>query len=96
MAAAGFSGDVARETTDGHLEILAWQGEPEIKLTCTPLGELRLQSVEIGAFQIIELPRRWDDPDREPDDGPQDQLAAMFRRVKAALVAWVDVMDHFR
>lgn len=82
--------------TGGLPEIRAWQGDPEIQLTCTRIGELRLESIALKAFQMIALPRSWDDPDRERDDDPRDQLAAMFRRVKAALMAWVDVMDHLR
>jgi hypothetical protein len=84
------------ETADGRDAILAWQGNPEIKISCTPDGQLRLESISVRAFQIIELPRRWDDPDREPDDDPYDQLAQMLQRVKAALYAWSEVMDHFR
>lgn len=86
--------DVPREVSKGHHAILAWQGDPEIHLTCTPVGELRLESITVHAFQGIDLPRRWDHPDREPDDEPHEQLAAMFRRVKAALHAWGEVMDH--
>lgn len=40
------------------------------------------------------LPRSWDDSEREPDEHPHDQLLTMFRRVKAALHAWAEVMDH--
>jgi hypothetical protein len=88
--------DVLREVENGRHEILAWQGDPELKVTCTASGDLRLESVKLRVFELVTLPRRWDDPDREIDDGPLDQLAMMARRVKAALVAWVDLMDHFR
>ena len=86
--------EVTRELPDGNLAILAWQGDPEIKVTCDHLGELRLHSISVSAFQGIDLPRRWDDSEREPDDEPHDQLAKMFKRVKAALHAWGEVMDH--
>lgn len=86
--------DVARELPDGQLAILAWQDGPEIRANCSPEGELRLESIKLSAFQLIELPRKWDSLEREPDDHPHAQLVAMFRRVKAALHAWGEVMDH--
>jgi hypothetical protein len=86
--------DLARELPDGQLAILAWQGGPEVKASCSPDGALRLESIKLSAFQLIELPRKWDSPEREPDDHPHAQLVAMFRRVKAALHAWGEVMDH--
>ncbi|MBL0194009.1 MAG: hypothetical protein IPQ09_07245 [Myxococcales bacterium] len=88
--------DAVRETPEGRLAILAWQGDPEAKITCNPLGELRLESLTVRAFQSIDLPRTWDDPAREPDEAPHAQLRAMFERVRAALYAWGEVMDHFR
>lgn len=90
------SEDAVRETPEGRLAILAWQGDPEAKITCNPLGELRLESLTVRAFQGIDLPRKWDDPEREPDEAPHAQLRAMFERVRAALYAWGEVMDHFR
>jgi hypothetical protein len=86
--------EVTRETADGRHAVLAWQGDPEIKLTCNPLGGLRLESLSVRAFQGIDLLRRWDDPEREPDEDPYQHLAAMLQRLKAALYAWGEVMDH--
>jgi len=48
----------------------------------------------VSAFQGIDLPRRRDDAEREPDTHPHEQLGAMFARAKAALHAWGEVMDH--
>lgn len=84
----------ARETPNGRLAILAWQSDPKIELVCKPGGELGLNAVSVHAFQLLELPRRWDDPEREADDHPHEQLTAMFRRLKAAMYAWGEVMDH--
>ena len=86
--------DVTRETPDGRIAILAWQGDPEVKLACNPNGELRLEAISVRAFQGIDLPRHWDDPERETDEGPYEELTAMFQRLKAALYAWGEVMDH--
>lgn len=90
------SEDVMRESPDGYHAILGWQGDPEMKVTCNALGELRLEAISVSAFQMIDLPRKWDDPEREPDDDPHEQLRAMFARVRAALHAWGEVMDHLR
>ncbi len=89
------SDDVTRKTRRGDLAVLAWQGDPEVKLVCRPDGELRLEEVRVNAFQGIDLPRKWND-DRRPDPGPEVQLTAMFARVRAALHAWGEVTDHLR
>lgn len=83
-----------REAADGRLEILAWRGDPEIQATCGADGDLKLEGLEVSAWQAIELPRQWDDPAREPDAPPDRQLDEMFARVRAALHAWMEVMDH--
>lgn len=88
--------EVTRATDDGDHAVLAWQGDPEIETTCNAQGELRLRSIAIAAFQGIDLPRVWDHSENEPDDHPHEQLRTMFLRVKAALYAWGEVMDHLR
>lgn len=65
-------------------------------MTCNAIGELRLEAISVSAFQMIDLPRKWDDPERDPDDDPHEQLRAMFARVRAALHARGEVMDHLR
>ncbi len=89
------SEEVVRETGDGRHAVLAWQGDPELKLVCGPGGELRLEEIRVHAFQGIDLPRKWNDG-REPDEPPHEQLTALFARVRAALHAWGEVMDHLR
>lgn len=86
----------ARETDDGNLEFLAWQGQPQVHCACGADGNLKLEAVEVSSWQAIELPRSWDDPDREPDEYPRAQLRALFARVKASLHAWMEVTDHLR
>jgi hypothetical protein len=83
-----------RENRKGNLEILAWRSEPELSLLCKPDGSLVLRNVEIAAGQMIKLPRNWDDRSRKPDKGPHDQLAALFRRLKASLHGWTQALDH--
>ncbi|WP_159397605.1 hypothetical protein [Sorangium cellulosum] len=81
---------------DGSVAILAWQDDPSVRLVCGPAGELRLHAIELSAWQAIDLPRRWDDPDRERDEPPYAQLAALLARVRSSLFAWMEVLDHLR
>jgi len=83
-----------REGKRGLPEILAWQGEPEAHVLCSPDGVLRLRGVELATWQAIETPRRRDDTERRPDKPPDEQLVAMFKRLKAAMNAWMEALDH--
>jgi hypothetical protein len=83
-----------RENRKGNLEILAVRSEPELNVLCKPDGSLALRGVEVAAWQAISLPRKWDDSSRKPDKGPHDQLAALFRRLKASLHGWTEALDH--
>jgi hypothetical protein len=42
-----------------------------------------LNGVEFSAWQVVHVPRQLDDPDREPNEPPDAELAAMFARVRA-------------
>ncbi len=86
--------ETSREGRGGRTEILAWQGEPKASVLVAPDGTLKLDGIELASWQAIELPRKWDDPSRKPDKPPEQQLVAMFSRVKLALHAWMEVMDH--
>jgi hypothetical protein len=77
----------------GALEVLAWQGPPKAEIACNPTAALELEAVTIAAMQLIELPRTLD-VGVEPDDGPEPQLRAMFQRIRAALMAWMQALDH--
>jgi hypothetical protein len=46
-------------------------------------------------MQIIELPRLLDEPDQH-DEGPEVELEELFGRVRAALMAWSQALDHLR
>lgn len=78
----------------GMLEILAWQEKPKAITVCSPTGELLLAAVEISAGQLVELPRVLDGSDRARDEGPEEQLASLFGRVRASLMAWMQAVDH--
>lgn len=86
--------ETVRERGDERLEVLAWQGAPEAKVLFTPEGELLLHEVHVSAFQLVWPPRILDDPDPEQDPEVDDQLRELFARVRAALVAWTEALDH--
>ena len=83
-----------RENRKGNLEILAFRSDPGLNVLCKPDGSLVLRGVDVEAWQAINLPRKWDDSSRKPDKGPHEQLAALFRRVKASLHGWREALDH--
>jgi len=87
--------DIPRE--HGQFAILAWQeAEPRVHALCRPSGELMVEGLEIAAWQAIDVPRILDDPDHDPDPGPDEELAAMFGRTQAALSGWMQALDHLR
>ena len=85
-----------RENEEGSLEVLAWQGAPEARVSCTAEGDLLLESVSISAMQTMRTPRIFDDPDKEPDEPVYGQLLEMFHRVRASLLAWMQALDHLK
>lgn len=66
----------------------------EAHLLCGRDGNLRLHSVEVSAWQAVDLARKWGDTSRKPDTGTDKQLRALFTRVGVALQAWVELTDH--
>lgn len=85
-----------RENDEGRLEVVGWQDEPKATIVCDDGGALLLESVEVAAFQIIELPSDNDGFDRPSDEEPEEQLRGLFHRVRAALSAWMQTLDHLR
>ena len=76
-------------------EVLAWRGDIEVRATCGSDGELQLEGLKLAAFQLLEIPVQWDDPERgKPRVGPERELEAMFKRTRAALYAWTESLDH--
>lgn len=84
------------EEEEGDLIPLSWCGEPTAQFQCDPDGRLHLSSVELSAWQRIDLPREWDDPDREQDPEPNAQLVDLAGRVREALHAWEDCLRHLQ
>jgi hypothetical protein len=88
--------ETSREGRRGQLAILAHQGEPTAEVRCGRDGELKLDAVEVAAWQAIELARKWSDSSRRPDKGVGEQLDQMFARVRAALDAWAEMTIHLQ
>ncbi len=86
--------EVMTEGERGLTAVLAWQGDPVLEVECSPEGELKLNAVEVSAWQLITLPRVWDNTEREHDEHPSEQLAAMFKRVRLAMNGFMEAMDH--
>lgn len=85
--------EIVKEAPSGALEVRGWKGDPELHVTCDAEGALKLEGVELEGWQAILLPRHWDDHERS-DDEPDEQLAAMFARLKLAMRAWMESVDH--
>lgn len=86
--------EVMTEGVRGLPAVLAWQSDPVLAVQCSPEGELKLNAVEVSAWQLITLPRARSSSEREPDEHPGEQLREMFKRVRLAMNAWMEAMDH--
>jgi hypothetical protein len=68
---------------------IAWRGDLEIDGRSTPDGVFSVQGMSVSAFEMIVVPRIWDDPRRRAREASADKqidgLAVCFR---GALDAW--------
>jgi hypothetical protein len=76
------------EWAEGLPSILSHCSEPEVKAECDAQGNLLLTGVRLSAWQGIDLPRQWDDPDRDYEEWPENALREFVGRVQRALEAW--------
>lgn len=88
--------EIARRGPDDRLEVVGWKGDPRIKAFVTVKGESKLDGASLSAWQSIDLPRVWDDPEREPDEPVDDQLQRLAQRLRSALHAWAEMTHHLR
>ncbi|MCQ3978131.1 MAG: hypothetical protein DPW09_32295 [Anaerolineae bacterium] len=79
---------------DDNLIVLSSRSEPVAQLRCDPDGRLFLTGVELSAWQSIDLPREWDNPDRPVDPDPDAQLFDFTERVRRALQAWEQCLPY--
>jgi hypothetical protein len=74
----------AEEAREG-IVVHSWGGKAAARLRCEPDGRLLLTGVEWPAWQMINLVREWDDPEREPDEFVGEELADFADHVRDAL-----------
>jgi hypothetical protein len=72
----------------------SWTGEPEVELHCSPGGQLYLHGVSLSAWQLLRLPRQWDDPDRPRDEDPLPALVEFLERAGEAQEAWGETLEY--
>jgi hypothetical protein len=82
------------ETRDEKMTIFATRSEPEAEVQPAADGQLYLTGVKLSAWEGIDLPRQWDDRDREQDEDPYEQLADFVERVWEAMDEWNQSLAH--
>ena len=82
------------ETRDEKIAIFATRSEPEAEVQPAADGQLYLTGVKLSAWEGIDLPRQWDDPDREQDEDPYERLADFVERVWDAMDEWNQSLVH--
>lgn len=75
---------------------LGWCGAPTAEVACEADGTVLLAAVGLEAWQPVLLPRQWDDPDREPDDDPDEAVGELAQRVRRAMDGWTDAVKVLR
>ncbi len=75
---------------DGRIvAVMGGRGDIEVKIQVTAQGELSLAGVSVRGFQLVRVPRVWDDPDRrDTEKGNANELARLAMRFKQALEDW--------
>jgi len=66
------------------------QRNTQIQARAAPDGTLAMTGMSIPAFEMVRLPRVWDDPTRrEKERGAGAQLDRLVRRFRSALDVWM-------
>jgi hypothetical protein len=69
--------------------ILGSREQPRIETQCREPGGLSLSGISVSAFQMVRIPRHWDDPDRRrAEKDNSGELARIAGRFKEALDEW--------
>jgi hypothetical protein len=69
--------------------VIAWRGDLEIVGRSTPDGAFWFDGMSVSAFEMIVLPRIWDDPRRrEREASADEQIDGLAVRFRGALDAW--------
>ena len=67
----------------------AWRGDLEIEGRTTPVGAFSFHGISVPAYEMIVVPRIWDDPRRrEREASAAQQIDGLAGRFRGALDAW--------
>jgi hypothetical protein len=65
-------------------------GDTKLEVHCQPEGRLTLTGVGVSAFQLVPIPRVWDEPDRrDAEKGNSKELIRLAQQFKTALEEWI-------
>lgn len=73
--------------------VCACSGKPEATVKCLEDGQLNLEKLMFSAWQLISIPRQWDDPQKS-DPMPEKTLADFVQRIAKAMTVWQDNLVH--
>ena len=84
----------SRVNPEGYVEVLAFKDAPSAEFTVTADGAVMLEGLHLSGWQGIQLPRQWSSSEQVEVD-PNEALVDLFSRVRNALQAWMESLDHF-
>lgn len=71
-------------------QLPAWRGELEIDARCSADGTFLFHGMSLPAFEMIVIPRVWDDPKRRDREASADrQIDGLARRFREGTEAWI-------
>jgi hypothetical protein len=90
---AGLAEALPRDDVDRERRLLpavkGWRGDIEVLARYTGDDKLSLEGVSVSAFQLVPVPRVWDDPEkREKEPGVEEYLDELVGRIKLAMDEW--------
>jgi hypothetical protein len=66
-----------------------WRGDLQLEGEASVKGEFELQAMSVAAFEMVVIPRIWDDSRRRENEGFRDkEIDRVAKRFGAALKAW--------
>ena len=87
----------AEERKGRTVAVTGWRGEIELQVRCASDSRLLLDRLQVAAWQAVNPPRVWDDPERrEKEGGVSEQLADLADRFKGAFEAWMTCVSDLR
>ncbi len=83
------------ELEDGRTAVNACRLKPEVEMDTDTDGHLILSCLKLRAWSIVEIPRAFDDSDKEDPD-PHDEIEDLTERIASALNAWEHCLAQLR